>query len=314
MTEDPPLHSEGLPPGMIASIDLASGAAWRHFDRLHEATRDWFESESKLEPLVIDELLAESTRPQVTRHSEGMTITLRGVNLTPGAAPEDMISVRIWAEPDRILSLQGPRLKAAEAVARELQAGRGPSTAGQLIAAIITGLTDRIGPVIEKLIAIVDDLEDRVIDPKLVADRLELITARQRIITLSRYLGPQAAAINDLVSSGYDGFDQADIDRLRFQSDRVTRGVEDLDALKSRCAIIQEELANDLAEKANTRIYAVTILAAIFLPLTLVSGMLGMNVGGVPLMEHDLGFWITTVALTVLGVGGYLLVRRFDWL
>jgi len=94
----------------------------------------------------------------------------------------------------------------------------------------------------------------------------------------------------------------------------VVMPFEDLEAARSRAAVVQDELSNRLAERINLRMYALTIIAAIFLPLTLISGMFGMNVGGVPFLEHGVGFWLVTGGMLLLGVVGVWIARLKDWL
>jgi zinc transporter len=293
----------------------ASGEAmWIALDRKHPEAAAWLGSRTGLDPLVQDELLAETTRPRVMFHGDGAQLTIRGVNLNPGAVPEDMISVRIWADSMRLISLQGPRLMAVDALIGQIRSGEGPRSVGQLIVAIVVGLTERMAPVIEHINETLDSCEDKVLDPHQQIDRQELIALRQRVIALHRYLSPQVGAMKLLHDREFTPID-AEQDRLLKEAINVlTRYVEDLEAARSRSAVIQDELSNQLAEQANQRVYIVTVIAAIFLPLTLISGVLGMNVGGLPGQEHPHGFLITCVMMTLLGLLALWLVRRSKWL
>ena len=291
-----------------------ASSTWIHFDRKSDGAGAWLRERSGLDELVLEELLIESTRPRVVAAAGGVLLTLRGVNLNPGADPEDMISVRIWTDGRRVVSLQGPRLVAIETLLKDIRAGEGPSSVEGLLMAMISGLTARMGPVIEGINAVIDEFEDRVIDPHRTVERLELISIRQRVITLHRYLGPQAVALKQLHAIKEGVFGPERQDELVQQINLVVRYVEDLEAAKGRAVVIQDELANQLAERANQRVYAVTIIAAIFLPLTLVSGLLGMNVGGIPMASFGPGFAIVCVVSAVLGVGGFWWLRRSEWL
>lgn len=318
------------PSGLIAAFDLREhrtltadwGRAWSavdtvpwlHFDRKSAATATWLREDSALDAVVVDELLAESTRPGVMAAGTGVLLTLRGVNLNPGADPEDMISIRLWTDARRVISLQGPRLLAIDTLLAKLRAGEGPKSVGGLLLAMISGLTDRMGPVIEQINATIDEFEDKVIAPDQTVPRLHLIQMRQRIITLHRYLLPQAVALRELNANDLAPYGDEFRDDVAQQINRVVRYIEDLEAAKGRSVVIQDELANQLTELANERIYAVTIIAAIFLPLTLVSGLLGMNVGGIPLAANPLGFLSVTVGSAVVGVVGYWILRRSRWL
>ena len=316
--------------GLIAALDIPSRQAlaedwrtrwldgaestWLHFDRKSDHAAAWIRDHSGLNGVVAEDLLAESTRPRVGVAEGGVILTLRGVNLNPGADPEDMISIRVWTDARRVISMQGPRLVAIEMLLSQLRSGQGPDSAGDLILAIVSGLTERMGPVIETVNEVIDDFEDRVIDPHHSVERLELIDIRQRVITLHRYLSPQAVALKQLNALQVALFSSRQQSELVQQINLVIRYVEDLEAAKGRAAVIQDELANQLAERANQRIYAVTIIAAIFLPLSLLSGLLGMNVGGIPMATFGPGFAIVCLASALLGIAGFWWLRRSKWL
>lgn len=299
-----------------AEVAVASGGSptWVHLDRLAPETAGWLRERAGLDPMLVRALLSETTRPRVSITELGVLLILRGVNLNEGAVPEDMISIRIWIEPTRVISMQGQRLRSIEDLVEQCESGQGPKSVGDLLVAMITGLTDRMTTVMEQLEDQLDDYEDRIADPDDTVDRHVLIETRRRLIGLRRFLGPQATALERVHE-----FDEAILTRAHRRTlnepiNRVIRFVEDLDAAKARAQLLQEELDSQAATLANQRMYVLTLIAGIFLPLTLISGMLGMNVGGVPLSDSPWGFWIVTGALAALGFVAYLVIRRRQWL
>ncbi|MDX1581213.1 MAG: CorA family divalent cation transporter, partial [Alphaproteobacteria bacterium] len=83
----------------LSFADLESGVppnSWVHLDHHSPEVRAWLVEKSGLDPLVCEALLAEETRPRCTPFGEGLVLILRGVNLNPGADPEDMVSLRLW--------------------------------------------------------------------------------------------------------------------------------------------------------------------------------------------------------------------------
>ena len=102
--------------------------------------------------------------------------------------------------------------------------------------------------------------------------------------------------------------------RLRESADRVTRYVEDLDSARERAAVIRDELEGRLAEQMNKTMYVLSIVAAIFLPLGLLTGLLGINVGGIPGAENPLAFWEVCLLLVFVGVLQALLFWKMKWI
>ena len=101
---------------------------------------------------------------------------------------------------------------------------------------------------------------------------------------------------------------------LRETAERTARYVEDIDAARERALIAQEELNSRLAEQMNRAMYTLSIVAAIFLPLGLLTGLLGINVGGIPGTESPWAFLIVTVFLFLMAVFLIIWFKRLKWL
>ena len=283
---------------------------WVHLDRREEGAQEWLRNESGLDAVVCDALLDEETRPRTRVFAEGALVILRGVNLNPGAEPDDMISVRVWVDAQRMISLRFPRLAAVQDLRDELDAGNGPTTSGQLLVVLAWHLHERMWPVLSNLDDIIDQLEDQVVEQPGRELRRQLGQIRRQAIGLRRYIAPQRDAISQLAGSAVSWLTDRDRTRLREIHDRTRRYVEDLDTLRERAAVVQEELAARMAEQMNRTMYVLSIVAGIFLPLGLLTGLLGINVGGMPGANDDSAFWVVCGLLVVLAGFGVWLFRR----
>ena len=98
--------------------------AWVHLDANNPQTKKWLEKEiSYLDPYIVEALVAEETRPRLTAIGDGALIILRGVNLNEDSDPEDMVSIRMWVDKSRIISLRKRRLKAVSDVEESILSG-----------------------------------------------------------------------------------------------------------------------------------------------------------------------------------------------
>jgi zinc transporter len=287
------------------------GVIWVHLDRSQAGTGAWLERDSGLDPLVVSALLAEETRPRCSVLPKGLLIILRGVNLNPGADPEDMVSLRMWLGGGRVITLRKRRLMAVQDIHEELEAGSGPTTAGGIVVALADRLAERIGPVVVDLDDTLDRLEVQTLDSAPDELRPHLAQLRRETIALRRHIAPQRDALASLCTASTDLLSDHDRMRLREVGDRVTRYVEDLDALRERAAVTNDELGTQLAETMNRRMYTLSLVAAVFLPLGLLTGLLGINVGGIPGTQNQWAFTVVTLLLLAIGVGvGWWLRKR----
>ena len=101
--------------------------------------------------------------------------------------------------------------------------------------------------------------------------------------------------------------------RLREVSDRLIRHIEDLDAVRERAAVTQEELLSRLSDQMNTRMYVLSVVAAIFLPLGFLTGLLGINVGGIPGTDNPWAFLMFLVFIIGIFIGQMLWFRSKKW-
>ncbi len=290
------------------------GWRWLHFNRLADETRDWLETSSDLDETVITALLQSETRPRCAAYEDGLLLNLRGINHNPGAEPEDMISVRIWATQSVVISMRSYPVKAFHEVREQVGSGAlEVSNPGDLLVAIAERLIDNIEPVVEQLKEEADEFEETLLSSRERLSATDLAEFRRTILILRRYILPQREAMAQLQREGRMLFDGDDAIHLREGGDRITRIAEELDSIRDRAAVIQDQVAGQRQEQLNRRLLALSIISAFFLPLTFLTGLLGMNLAGIPYHEEPWSFGAVVGFTAVLGVAllGFLKWRRW---
>ena len=294
----------------VAEWTPEAGLLWVHLDVNEESSRDWLVNDSGLPAAVVESLLALETRPRSHVSEQGSLIVLRGVNMNPGDDPEDMVSVRIWLEPARIVSARRRRLLSVQDVRAALDEGHGPTSSGAFLVALIARLADRIGDFVNLLEERIGEAEDRAEAGDIASSRKTNSVLRRQLASVRRFLAPQRDALDRLYRQPGGLFSDAESNGLREEADRMTRYLEDIDLAREHLVVMQEEFLALQAQEQNSRMYVLSVVAAIFLPLTFVTGLLGMNVGGLPGLESPNGF-IASVVIMVLAAGA--LIAFFRW-
>ncbi len=187
--------------------------------------------------------------------------------------------------------------------------GGGPKDTGEFLIDILDRMLIRIGEHVEGIEDRADGLEDAVLNATSRELRTGLSNLRRESIALRRYLAPQRETIGRLHAERVTWLNDVHRAHLRETGDRVTRYLETLDSSRERAAVTAEELSNRVAEQMNQTMYMLSIVAAIFLPLGLLTGLLGINVGGMPGVDSPIAFSMVTVLLVVLGIMEYLWFR-----
>ncbi len=286
---------------------------WVNVDFSSEAGIAWLDR-AGLDPIAREALTAEETRPRCTVHGEMVLINLRGVNLNPGAEPEDMVSLRLCVMPGLVVSSHRRPLSALDDVMEGLRNGHGPTTPGDLIARMALRLADRAEPVVARLNERLDDLEDQVTTEAPPELRGELADIRRVSSVLRRFMFPQRDALSTLEIEDLDWLGQRDRSRIREATERVTRLAEELDAIRDRAQVVRDQVVDFRAEAMNRQMLVLSVVAAIFLPLGLVTGLLGINVGGIPGERVPWAFWAVCGLLLAICALQIWLFRRLKLL
>lgn len=299
--------------GDLDKDHAGTAVRWFHFDFRVAETRRWLLASSGIERSIAEALIDEDSRPRSIEHGQGLLVIFRGVNSNAGSQPEDMVSIRIWLEKDRIISTRRRRLASVRHIREDFAVGRGPRDAVDFLITLARRLGDRIGPVVEGIDNELEQAEEQSGTAGL-GYRSQFASLRRQAVRIRRHLAPQRDGLERLAKQG--SFMLSDIQRLelREEADVITRYLEDLDLIRERAMVAQEEMIGRLAQEQNNRIYILSLVAAIFLPLSFLTGLMGMNVAGLPGTENPTAFTALSLIMIGAAAGIFLLFKWRRWL
>jgi zinc transporter len=300
----------------VATWKADDGLLWLNLDYSAAEVTQWLASSSNLDAVTISALTDSDPRPRAVAHGENLLLILRGINNNAGAAPEDMISVRAWIEPRRVLTLRHRPSTSLKSIVADLERNAGPRNAGELALLLVERMVEHVVARVDILGDSVAACEDRALadDDQQAGLRHALADQRRRAIALRRFLAPQREAMTRLGSINMPWLDTQARARIAEVSEDMLRSIEELDAARDRAAVTQEELSSRVAETANQRLYVLSIITAFFLPLGFVCALLGVNVGGVPLQKSDWAFWALCGLFLMYVLAQLWFFRRRRWL
>ncbi|UZE30658.1 zinc transporter ZntB [Pseudomonas asplenii] len=288
---------------------------WLHWDRSHPQTRTWLRNSSGLSDFSCNLLLEENTRPRLLPLPDSeLLLFLRGVNLNPGAEPEDMVSVRIFAAAQRVISLRLRPLRATDELLVLLEEGQGPKTAAELILYIAQHLTMKVQELIGELSEVVDAEEEKAdSDERYCPEHGAVVQIRRRAAGLKRFLAPQRDIFGQLTRIKLGWFASDDADYWNELNNSLTRYLEELELTRERVGLLLEAEDRRLNQHMNKIMYRFGIITGIFLPMSFLTGLLGINVGGIPGSQDPYGFIIACLLIVGVAFGQWWLFRRLRW-
>jgi len=297
----------------IARWTPGDGTLWLNLDYTAADVQRWLALDSRIDPLIRDALLDDDPRPRAAAHGDALLLIVRAINLNEGAAPEDMLSIRAWIEPHRMVTLRHRKSRSLKAIAAELDRGTGPTAVASMTASLVERVLEYAATRVDTLGDAIAACEDQVLTETRGELRTQLADHRRRAIALRRFLAPQREAFAKLAPIQVPWLDANARARIVESADRMTRTVEELDAARDRAAVTQEELQSKIAEATNQRLYVLSIMTSVFLPLGFVCSLLGVNVGGVPLQHDDWAFWALCGAFVAVVALQIWFFRRRGW-
>lgn len=287
---------------------------WLHLCRNIPGIAEWLEHEIGVPEPTAELLTSDQTRPRAFREGEALVATLRGINFNPGAEPEDMVSMQLWSDGERVFTLRRLPLQTPRDVLATIDNGTGPKDAGALITALVEQMVARMNQAIVDMNDHIDWLEEIDLSEHSDASLRKISTIRRNCLALKRHMAPQHDAMESISREAPQWFEKHDRREIAETIHRLRRYIDDLDISKESAIVLQDEIRAGALARSEKTSYLLGIVAAIFLPLGFVTGLLGINVGGMPGVEDGDAFWIVVGMCSAIFVVQLLLFRKWDWL
>jgi zinc transporter len=288
---------------------------WIHLQRTHPGVQQWLEECLGIPEPTAELLTGEATRPRAFRDGSTLVATLRGINFNPGAEPEDMLSMQLWSDGKRVVTLRRLPLQTPRMTCNDVDAGTGPVDAGSLVTSLTEHLIDRMSHSIIDMNDAIDELEDG--DPEEDTESVldKIATIRRNCLGLKRHMSPQHEALLAIANNAPDWFEDHDRREIAETIDRLRRYLDDLDISKESALVLQDDIRARAAASTERTQNMLTMVAGIFLPLTFLTGLLGINVSDIPLASPGShGFWIIVGLCLGLFVIELLIARKLKWI
>jgi zinc transporter len=292
----------------------SAGFIWLHLSLSNAAAERWMRQSLELADAFYESLHegVGSTRLEV--EGDTLVAVMHDVlfNLSFDAA--NISTVSVCMGPRLVVTARLRPLRSVDRLRASVKAGQMIRSSGELLAHLLHDQADVLVDIIRQSTVRVDTVEDNLLANRIASSRAELSSLRRSLVRLQRLLAPEPAALFRLLNRPPAWLSEDDLAELRHAAEDFSTSVNDAGALTERLKLLQEELSALVSEHSNRTLFILTAVTVLALPINLVAGLLGMNVGGIPFAQHQQGFALVVTSLTVItGILAYiLLVRRRD--
>ena len=296
-----------------AAAYAGPGFLWLHLEGRDDADLAFLRSQPDIPDVAAGALAATETRPRCDPIDEGAIVNLRGPGDVDPLDSDRLVSIRLWVTSRRVTSLSRRTLGATALVIAKMEAGL-IHDPGDLVAAFARAISTQLDPQVAALGDMLDDAESGLEPAKLYQLRRTIAVVRSEAISFRRFVAPDRDALRTLAALEFDWLAQDDRLHIVEAADRFARMTEELEAVRERAALLHEQITDMRAEQIDQRALYISIVAFVFLPLTFITSLLGMNVQGIPYAMHPLAFWLISLFCVALGLGIFAWFYWRHWL
>ncbi len=271
----------------------------------------------KLDIEVAEALTDRHTRPRYFTHKKGIVFILKGVSIINFGGEKDIASIRIWLDKDKIITLANRPIKALDDAKERIKKSKKMPSPVECFLEITDCLADDIYNAAYKITEKADSLEAEVIKLNSFKDsslRMMIGSLRRKIISLRRHIAPHHDIYVNIKLEKIPLLTEADRAELREIYHKMTKAVEDLDYAHNHLAISVEELQGQVNIRISRIMYIISIVTVIFMPMGLLTSLLGINVAGIPFAEEPHAFAWISLGLLFICMGLIFVLKKIRWI
>ena len=279
--------------------DMATAPIWLHFNLADTRATNWIAACEAI-PLDARELLLD--HDALARHEiaeNGLALVIGDLHHDFNGDPEGFGTLRVYIDRHMLITGRHRPLKAVDQLRREMVAGLEVTTSSDLFARLIELLAGTFQRVIKEHADIVDDAEDQILAGHVRDQGAELGRVRRLLARLRRHVNGERHALAQSLARVHRWAGNSDTTELRQAIERLDGTAQDLELVQERARLLQEEIGGRLGEATNRNLYLLSVMTTVLLPINLITGIFGMNTGGLPWSHTEDGFWHAVIFMLI---------------
>lgn len=295
----------------VAQGPRAEGFLWLHFNLAHASCEKWLHGHLNLPDEFYDGLGEGSRSTRIEHMDDWLLAVINDVIFAFDISESDISTLRVAANARLLVTGRVKPLRSIDKLRASVKRGEAFGAPMALLVHLLRDQADVLERIVRETSRRVDAVEDRLLQQRIQSNRVDLGTLRRVLVRLQRLLAPEPAALFRLLSRPPVWGRSDDVQEFRQATEEFAVVLNDLSALLERIKLLQEEIGAMISERTDRTIYTLTVVTVLALPINIVAGFFGMNVGGIPLADHPHGFWVL-VAFVATGtaLAGWWTFRR----
>ncbi|MBT8233888.1 MAG: magnesium/cobalt transporter CorA [Saprospiraceae bacterium] len=304
--------------GVILHASNPTITQWYDVRGLHEENLIQSISERfQMHPIAIEDAVDVFQRPTFTEYTNGLFFSLKVLRFDAEKSEVKKESLAIYFGDGFVLSFQELVDDTFSEVRKRITFDRGRirgKRADYLAYALIDYTVDQYYHVIDQLESKVEDLEETIsLDPDLV-NKNEIYNLKKQILKIRKSVSPIREAINLFSRSESKLIDKSTINYIRDVYDHTIHIVDNIDSLRDILSGLYDLYLSELSMKMNRTMQFLTIITSIFVPISFLAGLYGMNFEYIPELGYKYGYFILLTAMVLIAIVMLFIFKKKNWL
>jgi zinc transporter len=283
---------------------------WLHFNLANASNEKWMRTHLALSDEFYEALHQGSRSTRIELADDALIGVINDVRHDFSFEASDISTLWINVSRNVVVSTRRTPLQSIERLRQAVRNGEPIRSSVELLVHLLRDQADVLVSVVRKSVERVDTIEDTLLSGRVAHKRGDLGAMRRVLVRLQRLLAPEPASLFRLLQRPPAWMAEVDAQDLRQSTEEFAVVLSDMAALQERIKLLQEEIAARVNEENGRSLFVLTIVTVLALPINMIAGLLGMNVGGVPLADQPNGFWIIVAVVTGITLCAGLLVSR----
>jgi zinc transporter len=292
--------------GIVQALAQPDQVTWLHFNLSDARARRWLLDASFVPDALRDVLQEHDDDRRIDWTDGGLLLVVSDFTYEDESDPSEVATLWCYAGRHVLITARLHALKSADELRLRMREGISAASGIELAAQLLDIRTARIKQLASDMTRQLDDIEDEILAGNIKQQREQLGRARRLCARLRRQFAPERADLGRVLHRSAHPLPEADRGALESSVESLAFAIEEIAEIYERAKLLQEELASRLAENTGRNLYVLSILTAVLLPMTLITGVYGMNVAHLPGAGS---FWL--VLLLILASGGATLAVLF---
>jgi zinc transporter len=272
---------------------------WLHFSLSNVASEPWLRRYLTLPDSFYESLRSDVDATHLEQEADCLIARIHDVLFdftfdAPVATTTLCVKARV------LVSAHARPWRSIDQLRAEVQSGQVFRSPIEILARLLRDQANALVDIVRKSKRRVSPMERQLLAKRISVSRSELGSLRRMLVRLQRLLAPEPAAFFRLLSRPPDWITEKEIQNLQQAAEKFSTAISDTAALVEHVKQLQEELAALVSEQTNRTLFLLTMVTVLALPINLVAGLFGMNVGGIPLTQHRYGFFLVLSPLLML--------------